>query len=64
MQQPDHILIVDDDKDIRKLLEAYPRKHGFKVTAVANGRRMNAVISCLRRGPPVFRAITYGSIWL
>ena len=44
MQQPDHILIVDDDKDIRELLEAYLRKHGFKVTAVANGRRMNAAV--------------------
>ena len=62
--QPDHILIVDDGKDIRELLEAYLRKHGFKVTAVANGRRMNAVISCPRRGPSVFRAITYSSIWL
>ena len=44
MQQPDHILIVDDDKDIRELLEAYLRKHGFKVTAVGNGRRMNAAV--------------------
>jgi len=44
MQRPDHILIVDDDKDIRELLDAYLQKHGFKVTAVANGRRMNAVI--------------------
>ena len=44
MQNPDHILIVDDDKDIRELLEAYLRKHGFKVTAVANGRRMSAAV--------------------
>jgi two-component system, OmpR family, response regulator len=44
MQQPDHILIVDDDQDIRELLEAYLRRHGFKVTAVANGRRMNAAV--------------------
>ena len=44
MQRPDHILIVDDDKDIRELLDAYLQKHGFKVTAVANGRRMNAAI--------------------
>ncbi|HYM35752.1 MAG TPA: response regulator [Steroidobacteraceae bacterium] len=44
MQRADHILIVDDDKDIRELLDAYLQKHGFKVTAVANGRRMNAII--------------------
>ncbi len=29
MQRPDHILIVDDDKDIRELLDAYLQKHGF-----------------------------------
>jgi two-component system, OmpR family, response regulator len=44
MQRADHILIVDDDKDIRELLDAYLQKHGFKVTAVANGRRMNAIV--------------------
>ena len=40
MEQADHILIVDDDLDIRELLAEYLEKNGFKVTAVANGRQM------------------------
>jgi two-component system OmpR family response regulator len=32
-----HILVVDDDRDIRDLLRAYLEKNGFRATAVANG---------------------------
>ncbi len=38
----DHILIVDDDKDIRQLLKTYLEKHGLRATTVANGKGMFA----------------------
>jgi DNA-binding response OmpR family regulator len=44
MDALDHILIVDDDHEIRSLLAAYLQKNGFKVTAVANGRQMRAAL--------------------
>ncbi|HAT33732.1 MAG TPA: DNA-binding response regulator [Janthinobacterium sp.] len=44
MEQTDHLLIVDDDRDIRELLAEYLTKNGFQVTAVANGRQMRAAL--------------------
>jgi two-component system, OmpR family, response regulator len=40
MDSLDHILIVDDDAEIRSLLSQYLQKNGLLVTAVANGRAM------------------------
>ena len=40
MDAPDHILIVDDDAEIRSLLSQYLVKNGLRVTAVADGRAM------------------------
>jgi two-component system, OmpR family, response regulator len=40
MDAPDHILIVDDDADIRSLLAQYLVKNGLRATAVADGARM------------------------
>ncbi len=40
MDTPDHILIVDDDAEIRRLLTSYLLKNGLKVTAVADGKAM------------------------
>ena len=40
MDAPDHILIVDDDAEIRSLLSQYLVKNGLRVTAVADGRGM------------------------
>jgi len=40
MDTPDHILIVDDDAEIRSLLGKYLLKNGLRVTAVADGRAM------------------------
>jgi two-component system OmpR family response regulator len=40
MDAPDHILIVDDDAEIRSLLSQYLQKSGLRVTAVADGRAM------------------------
>jgi two-component system, OmpR family, response regulator len=40
MDAPDHILIVDDDGEIRSLLSRYLTKNGLRVTAAADGRGM------------------------
>ena len=40
MDAPDHILIVDDDAEIRALLGRYLQKNGLRATAVADGRAM------------------------
>ncbi|MBA3581348.1 MAG: response regulator [Gammaproteobacteria bacterium] len=45
-----HILLVDDDADIRLLLKEYLGNNGFRVTAVAEG---NAMRDALRRETPV-----------
>jgi len=41
----DRILIVDDDEDIRKLLEEYLRKNGFDAHAVADGPAMRDALA-------------------
>jgi two-component system OmpR family response regulator len=38
----DHILIVDDDRDIRQLLADYLEKQGLRCTTASNGREMKA----------------------
>jgi two-component system, OmpR family, response regulator len=40
MDLGDHILIVDDDAQIRELLARYLEKNGLRATAVADGRAM------------------------
>ena len=40
MIQTSHILVVDDDHDIRTLLGEHLQKNGFRVTTVADGRAM------------------------
>jgi two-component system, OmpR family, response regulator len=40
MDRPDHILIVDDDAEIRSLLSRYLEKNGVRATAVGDGRAM------------------------
>src|SRR5512135_1093351 len=40
MDTIDHILVVDDDAEIRGLLGDYLRKNGYKATAVADGKGM------------------------
>ena len=41
---PEHILIVDDDADIRSLLGDYLQKNGYRTTAVAEGKGMLAAL--------------------
>lgn len=40
----DHILIVDDDRDIRELLADYLAKQGLRCTTAANGREMRMAL--------------------
>jgi len=45
MTAPDHILVVDDDTEIRTLLRDYLQKQGFRVTAVADGKALRAAVA-------------------
>jgi two-component system OmpR family response regulator len=44
MDHVDHILVVDDDGEIRKMVADYLQKNGLRATAVADGREMRAVL--------------------
>jgi two-component system, OmpR family, response regulator len=44
MAKTPHILVVDDDREIRSLVAQLLRKHGFRVTDAADGREMMQVI--------------------
>ena len=48
MTSPDHILIVDDDREIRTLLAAYLEKQGLRCTTAADGREMRTALERLR----------------
>jgi two-component system OmpR family response regulator len=43
-QASDHILIVDDDREIRELLTTYLVKNGLRATAVPTGRHMRMAL--------------------
>lgn len=45
MEALNHILVVDDDRELRSLLAAYLQKQGYRVTAVADGKAMRAAMS-------------------
>jgi len=40
-----HILVVDDDPQIRALLEEYLAENSFRVSVVANGKQMSAILA-------------------
>jgi two-component system OmpR family response regulator len=44
MPHPEHILIVDDDAEIRALLRDYLERNGLRAMAVADGRGMRAAL--------------------
>lgn len=44
MCQIDHILLVDDDRDIRELVSTYLNKNGLRTTVVSDGRQMRAFL--------------------
>jgi two-component system OmpR family response regulator len=45
MNTPDHILVVDDDTEIRNLLHEYLQKQGYRVTAVADGKGLRGAVA-------------------
>jgi len=44
MTTADHVLVVDDDLEIRNLLREYLEKNGYRVTTVADGQGMWAAL--------------------
>ncbi len=44
MEESPHILVVDDDRDIRELLSRFLRGHSFRVTLAADGREMRRAL--------------------
>jgi two-component system OmpR family response regulator len=44
-ERPEHILLVDDDRDIRELLSRFLEQHGCKVIAASNGRQMRMALA-------------------
>jgi len=40
-----HVLVVDDDREIRDLLGRFLTKHGYRVTAVRDGKEMRHVLA-------------------
>jgi two-component system OmpR family response regulator len=45
---PEHLLVVDDDREIRNLLGDYLEQAGFRVTAVADGKAMRRALEANR----------------
>ena len=48
MAHSPHILIVDDDRELRQLLTAFLSRHGFRVDAAADGRAMAKLLEAGR----------------
>lgn len=40
MEHVDHVLIVDDDAEIRELVSGYLKKNGLRASVAADGRQM------------------------
>jgi two-component system OmpR family response regulator len=45
---PEHLLVVDDDREIRNLLTEYLEQSGYRVTAVGDGKTMRRVLESHR----------------
>lgn len=48
MDNEPHILVVDDDRDIRSLVGDYLRKNGYRVSLAADGRQMRDILAAGR----------------
>ncbi|HEY1142183.1 MAG TPA: response regulator [Lysobacter sp.] len=44
MEHADHILVVDDDREIRQMVADYLRKNGLRASEAADGREMRALL--------------------
>src|SRR6478752_9222901 len=47
MDHIDHVMIVDDDREIRELAGGFLRKNGLNVTLAADGRQMRQLLENL-----------------
>ncbi|MBV7483101.1 response regulator [Bordetella sp. BOR01] len=47
MDQADHIMIVDDDREIRELAGNFLKKNGLEVTFAADGRQMRSLLESM-----------------
>jgi two-component system, OmpR family, response regulator len=47
-QRTPHIMIVDDDREIRSLLAQFLTKHGYRVTAARDGQEMTKLMEAAR----------------
>ncbi|CAL1240357.1 response regulator [Candidatus Methylocalor cossyra] len=45
MDHHEHILVVDDDREIRLLVGDYLKRHGYRVSLAAEGRQMREVLA-------------------
>jgi two-component system OmpR family response regulator len=45
MTSQSHILIVDDEQDIREPLASYLNKHGFRTSTAADGKEMDKILA-------------------
>jgi two-component system OmpR family response regulator len=48
MERPDHVLVVDDDAEIRKLLGEYLQRNGYRVSLATDGREMRRAVEQVR----------------
>jgi two-component system, OmpR family, response regulator len=48
MDHPDHVLIVDDDREIRDLVSGYLKRNGLRVSVAADGRQMRSYLEADR----------------
>ena len=44
MEHVDHVLIVDDDSEIRNLVSGYLKKNGLRASSAADGRQMRSFL--------------------
>jgi two-component system OmpR family response regulator len=44
MERADHVLVVDDDAEIRKLLGEYLQRNGFRVSLATDGKEMRRAV--------------------
>jgi len=44
MEHVDHILVVDDDREIRQMVADYLRRNGLRASEAADGREMRAIL--------------------
>ena len=48
MDKQPHLLVVDDDREIRTLISQFLTKHGYRVSSAANGAEMMQVLNTSR----------------